>query len=551
MTIVLTFIFLFSTIAMGTSVCWLMLSAKRNTMTYSFICCQFCIILWLVGELLNLFSVTDFQFYISNTIGNFGICFIGPFWIEFAMRYYGKKPKRIFTVFDFTLAAAIYVLCITNPLHHLYYPEFSLRKMTHGIIFAVNQVYIYSCMLSGIIMLCCQCFRNKKYAKGQAVMVSVGALVPMTINLLSLMGVIDLGFKLTPVSFGFSSLLVLLATYRYGLFNVNAVAFEDALNSIEEGVIIFNKFGNITYMSKYVNKYLDINMQTEYDQIKKYLSEYGEHKDEEFEYSEIKKNGKTLSLKCYECLNDKKEPLAKIIIVSDITRYYQLLERTNELASAEQNLAIEQERNRIAQEVHDTAGHTFTMISSLAKLSLVEIKKMGNDESKGKISEYLEETESLSRSGITQLRCSINNLRDGVFLTSVTGAVKTVTDAVRDMEIDFCVQGSEDDRYSFCAKAIYESCRELVTNCLRYADANRMDIILKFLDNSLGLYVFDNGRGCSSITKHNGLTGITERINGVGGSVAFNSSEGNGFSTIIKIPIVKMNVKDKEFMTSL
>lgn len=551
MTIFLTIIFLFSIVAMGSSVCWLMLSAKRNAMTYSFICCQFSIILWLVGELLNLFSVTDFQFYISNVIGNFGICCIGPFWVEFSMRYFGKKPKGIFTAFDFALAAAIYIMCITNPFHHLYYPEFSLSKMTHGIIFAVNQVYIYSCMLSGIVMLCCQCFRNKKYAKGQAVMISVGALVPMTINFLSLLGVIDLGFKLTPVSFGFSSLLVLLATYRYGLFNVNAVAFEDALNSIEEGVIIFNKFGNITYMSRYVNKYLDINMQTEYDQIKDYLSEFGEHKDNEYEYSEIKRNGKTLSLKCYECLNDKKEPLAKIIIVSDITRYYELLERTNELASAEQSLAIEQERNRIAQEVHDTAGHTFTMISSLAKLSLVEIKKMTDNNNTKKISEYLEETESLSRSGITQLRCSINNLRDGVFLTSVTGAVKTVTDAVRDMEIDFCVQGTEDDRYSFCAKAIYESCRELVTNCLRYANANRMDIILKFLDDSLELYVFDNGIGCSSINKHNGLTGIVERIYGIGGSVTFNSSKGNGFNTIIKIPVMKINVKDKELLTSL
>ena len=66
-------------------------------------------------------------------------------------------------------------------------------------------------------------------------------------------------------------------------------------------------------------------------------------------------------------------------------------------------------------------------------------------------------------------------------MTSVTRAVKTVTDAVRTVDIDVCVQGTEDSRYAFCIRQIYDSVKETVTNTMRYSSAERIDIIIKFL----------------------------------------------------------------------
>ena len=538
MDIVFTILYVFAMIAMGCSICWLMLRANRNVMTYSFIGCQSTIILWLISELIEEFCVTDMQLIISYNIANLGICFIGPFWLLFSLHYAEKKPPRAFVTLLFCIAGAIYALSITNPFHNHYYAVLTMNDLSYGIGFYINQAFIYLCMLSGLVMIFRQCFTNRLYSRGQAVLLAFGVSIPLVFNLFTLSGIISQGIKLTPLSLGLSSVLVLFATYRYGFLNVNAVAFEDALNSIEEGVVIFNKYGHITYLSNSAKKHLDITPKLEYDNLIENITAWGGKKiSENFEYEEISKEGRILSLKGYKCRDDKGRLLARLIIVSDITRYYELIERTNELAAAEQSLAIEQERNRIAQEVHDTAGHTFTMISSLARLSQMEVGKIENNADVSKIKEYLNETESLSRSGITQLRCSINNLRDATFLNSVTGAIKTITDAVRDMQIDFCVQGIEDERYSFCARAIYDSVREIITNCLRYAGADRMDIILKLLEKGLELYIFDNGKGCENISMHDGLKGISKRIEALGGTVVFNSSAGNGFSTIIKIPI--------------
>jgi len=54
---------------------------------------------------------------------------------------------------------------------------------------------------------------------------------------------------------------------------------------------------------------------------------------------------------------------------------YRFLDLNKELEITNEKLILAKERNRIAQEVHDTAGHTLTMIQSYMKLAQVANKK--------------------------------------------------------------------------------------------------------------------------------------------------------------------------------
>ena len=89
---------------------------------------------------------------------------------------------------------------------------------------------------------------------------------------------------------------------------------------------------------------------------------------------------------------------------------------------------------------------------------------------------------------------------------------------------------------------MYDNCRETITNALRYSEADRIDVILKFLEDRVEMYILDNGKGCKEISEHNGLRGIRERTEGLGGSVRFSSVSGEGFNTIIKIPIKEVQI---------
>ena len=518
--------------AVGWCICWLMLRSDHSLTTYFFIGNHSALALWLISQLLILQSVTDKQLWMSYTVGNLGVSFTGTFWLLFVLNYVDRKTPKNFVNILMSFSLIFYVIILTNPYHHLYYKNFEIGSIVYGPAFFIGQAYIYSAFLTGIYMVIRCCFMLKQRPKSQGILILLATCIPLTINLISISGLIKTKIAVTPLTFALSGILILLATYRYDFLNVNGVAFEDAFNSIAEGVVIFNRRGRVTYISSAARKLLGANENTLLSDI---LSMTGDDPDEP---AEITIDGVTASLRHYRCLDSKGVTVAHIIIATDITHYYELLDRTAQLAAAERSLALEHERNRIAQEVHDTAGHTLTMITSLARLSQAAAEKVSG-EGLNDLKEYLKETESISRSGVTQLRCSINNLRDDSFLKSVTGAVKMICDSVRDMETELCIQGSEDGRFNFCIREIYDSTRELITNCMRYSSADRIDIILRFGETALEMFYFDNGKGCLNIKEGNGLRGIRERTEKLGGSVTFSSGGDEGFRATIKLPIKK------------
>ena len=211
------------------------------------------------------------------------------------------------------------------------------------------------------------------------------------------------------------------------------------------------------------------------------------------------------------------------------------MERERELAVQGERLAGEQERNRIAQEVHDTTGHTLTMINSLLKLVRIGRKEEAGDQAE--LETYLIQAEELAAGGIRELRCSINNLRAMGADSLVSQGVRRLAESIREFEVEVTVQGTDSPRYSHLCPVILPSFKEALTNCMKYAAATHVDAILKFSGDGLAFYIFDNGRGCGQIHRGNGLTGIYRRVEAAGGQVRVASEEGAGFGITIRLPV--------------
>lgn len=229
--------------------------------------------------------------------------------------------------------------------------------------------------------------------------------------------------------------------------------------------------------------------------------------------------------------NDEDKSINDVVNRAD-KRMYAMKKQMKELTGNEAlERALANERNRIAQEMHDSTGHTLTMIQSV--INIIEAEKM-SDNTMG-IENHLTQIRELAGNGIKELRQSINNIRNGEQDNSITSRIYRLAGEVSEIHIEVCVQGNEDGRYKDYTDAVCEVFREAVTNCLRHSQATHMDIIIKFLEESLEMYIFDNGQGCEHIEESDGLLGIRKKIDNFGGITKFASTVGEGFQIVIKI----------------
>lgn len=519
----------------------LLLKGKRESYNHMYMVCQGTVILWCCSQILILLSNTETELKVAYLLGNAGICYIGTFWYYFAILYVGKALTAGKKYLPFGVSCFHFLMVLTNEKHHLYYTNFSQQNIEHGLFFYSNVITTYILVMFGAVLL----YRNlasQKESRTAKRLIIASVLVPLLLNVIYLTGFIRASFDITPLGFGISGIFVLLATMKYRFLEVNITAFDVILSGLSDGVGIFGKNGTCTYSNAAF--YTLLGIQQIEDPIKMSVVERQlikfQSQDDELIYVDNK--GRYLHIQTYQSEEDNmiEVPMAQlsgdkvtVFMLKDMSKYYELLRQTRELAITNERLSLERERNRIAQQVHDTAGHTLTMIQSYMKLASVSSENKEEE----KVKEYLAQARALSSEGIKELRQSINQLRKQAASELVTQGILQLADQVKEIPVEVTVQGTDSENYSHVSRVLYDCVRESITNALKYAEASKIEIILRFQKDAVELVIGDNGQGCEVLTENNGIRGIRERVEEAKGTVKFITAKGEGFLTRIKIPV--------------
>lgn len=534
----------------------LIFRGKQTKYNRVYLLCQWMAILWCAAQLLALLGQTEIEWKLSYMLGNLGICFIGSFWYYFAVLYTERQYSPFWKYAPFFLSAFHYGMFLTNGWHHLYYRVFSMQELKHGPFFFSNAALTYLLVIGGAVLLYRDFARRQADKRGRQLII-VAVLTPVLFNALYLSGCLPAAkFDITPLGFGISVILVLIAMLKYQFMDVNITAFELILSGLSDGIGVFGWTGKATYVNEVFRELLEIdslngsvldlgqvisgiktfdtleenasliyvNTRGNYLQIQMYQSQgvmgeiLGSGRDSAFQ---------EVSLDAY------RDEITTVIMVHDMSKYYAMLQQTRELAVTSEKLALEQERNRIAQQVHDTAGHTLTMLQSYMKLAMIA----GEDQDGGKVQEYLTQARSLASDGLKELRQSIKQMRKEQSSELLTQGILQLADQVKEIPVELTVQGEDSEKYSHLTGVCYACVREAITNSLKYAEASKIEIILRFQPEGVELIFGDNGKGCEELKENNGIRGIRERVGKAGGTVRFVTSQGEGFLMRLCLPL--------------
>lgn len=201
-------------------------------------------------------------------------------------------------------------------------------------------------------------------------------------------------------------------------------------------------------------------------------------------------------------------------------------EKNRELLATQEllNQASKQaERTRIARNIHDLLGHHLTALS--INLQVAQRK------AQGEARELVEQCHSITTLLLSDVREAVSDMREDASI-NLEQSLKLLTDNVPRLQVVLELDAQVTDIRQ--ANMILMCVRENLTNSLKHGNANKMWIGLDENEGWFYLIIRDNG-GAADYNQGNGLKGVCERVEALGGETDFDAGE-SGFSTRISWP---------------
>ena len=203
------------------------------------------------------------------------------------------------------------------------------------------------------------------------------------------------------------------------------------------------------------------------------------------------------------------------------------------------HIAVLQERNRMAQEIHDTLAQGFTGITMQLEAARGLVK---SDAEKAEY--HLSRAAASARESLAEARRSVQDLRplllqDEALTEALTRLIAQVTTGTP-VTGEFAIQGDARLLLPSVEDNLLRIAQEALTNALRHGNATRLRIVLTFTANNVQLRVEDNGQGFDALAPiqsgHYGLVGIRERAERLGGTLTIHSLPGQGTEIQVVVP---------------
>ena len=199
-------------------------------------------------------------------------------------------------------------------------------------------------------------------------------------------------------------------------------------------------------------------------------------------------------------------------------------------------LAVINERNRLARELHDSVTQSLYSLTLMAEAS----RRMANSGDYDLAKSYLGRLGQTAQQSLKEMRLLVYQLRPQVLeLEGLVGALQQRLDAVESragVETHLYVDGPI-ELSSNIEEELYRISQEALNNSLKHSKASSVTISIHSVGEMIELSVTDNGIGFDpgnpKDTGGMGLVNMRERAEHLGGKFSVQSAPGSG--TIVKV----------------
>ncbi|MFD7259149.1 sensor histidine kinase [Streptomyces sp. NPDC059874] len=248
---------------------------------------------------------------------------------------------------------------------------------------------------------------------------------------------------------------------------------------------------------------------------------------------------------------EAEEARAKSVTLAELERTNARLEQAlaenaglhTQLLLQAREAGVDDERRRIAAEIHDTIAQGLTGI-------ITQLQVVTATEDPAVAREHLERAQALARQSLGEARRSVHDLSPGALEHDALhdALEKTVTEwsARAGVRAEFTATGTVEPLHDEIEATLLRIAQEALSNTARHARATRVGVTLSYMDDEVTLDVRDDGRGFDPLTLPPrtasggfGLGGMRARAERLAGSVDIESEPGNGTAISAHVPLIR------------
>jgi signal transduction histidine kinase/streptogramin lyase len=229
-----------------------------------------------------------------------------------------------------------------------------------------------------------------------------------------------------------------------------------------------------------------------------------------------------------------------VAIVAMVVRHLSLRRVRQMMKQMEQQAALQSERTRIAQDMHDELGARFTQISLLGELSSIALAEPD------KARDYLGQISRVAQVGVKSLDeivWAVNPRNDTLpDLLDYTGqyARDFIRAAGLQCRLEFPEVPADRKISGDIRHAVFLIVKEALHNVVKHAQAAQVRIIFELAETEMRWRIEDDGKGFEPAPENaldDGLRNIRQRAAALGGHAEIISHAGQGTQVTVKIPL--------------
>ncbi len=275
----------------------------------------------------------------------FGVMFIPPSWLLFAINYTSREGGlNAWQAIPFFVFPVIVLVIVWNPQWSDTYVSagrliesgrFLVPEMKFEPLFWISASYNYVLMIIGGYILIRRLFRQAGTSKKQVVLILIAVMLPLIVDIIYTFNAFNLPRKeLTPVTFSASVLLVTLGLVRYKLFMVVPFAREQIVGSLSDGILVIDTGLHLIELNQIAKKMLGVSNEAigkkiaaipEINSLFQKLSSTGECLLEQPDV--VTEEEKLLEVRLNPLNDEKGYSVGLLITLHDITERKRMLER--------------------------------------------------------------------------------------------------------------------------------------------------------------------------------------------------------------------------------